>query len=571
MNKRQKELAKNTAKLSLNLVKRVVKSNRYTLRAMRLAKRAVFPGWNQIYIHYHLYKYYPSIAEYWHQQQDYVEFKLQPLISIVMPTFNTPVEYLKECIESVQMQSYPNWELCIADDASTSKDVVVTIKRLMEEDERIKLIERAQNGHISAATNSAIEIATGEFIALLDHDDLLWPNALYETVKAINASPEVDLVYSDEDKVDEDGEDHSYPTLKPAWSPEFLESCNYITHFACIRANVLKDVGGFRVGYEGAQDWDLFIRITEKTNKIKHVPKILYSWRIHKNSTAQDTDSKPYVYEAQRRLLEDHIMRLGLTGRVTPGIITQHSAIQYGVINQPEVVIFIYGEPRDAQRAVRSIKNKTTYPNYRIQVLPAGKLADVVNKAAEQVQAQFLILLKTDIRIQTANWIEQLLGDAQRKGVGAVGPKIVSKGRFIRSAGYGIGMQGAYANLLDDMESDETHYLRGLYGQSRRNVAAVSGSCLLVSLEAFKKVRGISGGKSGYEDVDLCLKLLDCGYRNIYNPHAQVIDLSKQLPPNKALTREARKQFRSSWRKYIDNDPYLNPNFRRDNSALEIR
>jgi glycosyltransferase involved in cell wall biosynthesis len=210
-----------------------------------------------------LNSFFPTIHDYYRQQHD-ATLQEGPLISILLPTYNTPEAYLRECIESIIIQSYPRWELCIADDNSKDKQVVRIIKEYQEQDDRIKLIERPVNGHISEATNSALTLASGEFVGLMDHDDTLWPNALYEIVCVIHENKTVDFIYSDEDKIDSTGKLHSYPFLKPDFSPEFLESCNYITHFSCIRRTVMESAGGFRKGYEGAQDWDLFIRITEK-------------------------------------------------------------------------------------------------------------------------------------------------------------------------------------------------------------------------------------------------------------------------------------------------------------------
>lgn len=584
-------------KKGLIVSKKNLSKNKTARRAGTRIRNVLFaPNPTQIY---NYSRYAPTIAEYQKQLSVWENYNSKPLISIVVPTYNTPVQYLRECIESVLIQSYPNWELCISDDASPNQDVLKTIKEFMSGDKRIKLVERKTNGHISEATNSAIEVAQGQYIALLDHDDVLWPNALFEIAKAINENPDVDLIYTDEDKIDEDNDIHSYPFFKPDWSPEFLESCNYITHFSCIRKTVIDEIGGLRRGYEGAQDWDLLVRITEKTSNIIHIPKILYSWRIHENSTAMDTDTKPYVYEAQRRLLLDHIDRIGEKAVVNQGIIKQHSNIEYSVNGSPKISVIIGGgKSQTFKKSIKSVVMKQFYPPTEILLVPYSKkelsycrviaktnsnciiidpqgrgAAGSFNQAAKQATGSYLVFLDASLVVTTPNWLELLVGDAQRSGVGVVGGKVVNrmKDRFMRAA-CATGIYGLYAPLLEGMPVEDIHYIRGLYGQSRRNVSVLNGY-FMVNRRAFEDVHGFSENLDDMFDADFCLKLLELGYRHIYNPMVQASDLTNKTAgeANDSRNKEAEKRFQKRWERSIDYDPYFNPSFSRTNAQLEIK
>ncbi|GAC1495046.1 MAG: hypothetical protein NVS1B13_25400 [Flavisolibacter sp.] len=507
-----------------------------------------------------------------------------------MPTYNTPDKFLRECLDSVLIQSYEKWELCIADDCSTSKTVVNTIQEYISKDERIKLFKRKTNGHISLATNSAIDIAQGEFIALLDHDDLLWPNALYEVVRAINKNPKVDLIYSDEDKVDESGINHTYPFFKPEWSPEFLESCNYITHFSCARRELITQIGSFRKGYEGAQDWDLFIRLGEKTNNIIHIPKILYSWRIHQDSTAHDTDNKPYVYKSQRNLLKDHIKRINHPGTVRQGIIKQHSTIDFDINGNPLVSVILLGYTSlSINKALEALIESTGYDNFEIIILSWLNLkidktgvktfklgkniiseAEAYNIGIKNAQGTFILITNDNLRSISKGWLKLMLGDAQRPNIGVVGVKSIDISKqIIRHAGIAIGIQGLFVNLLDGVRNDDNHYTRGLYSKSRRNISAVSGLCMMFKRSKYDEVNGFNKKIGQLYDVDFCLNVLESGSRNIYSPNIEVIDTtdrSKIKPDNASIN-----YFKKRWNKYINLDPYYNPNFTIENSRMEPR
>jgi len=546
-------------------LKRLIKKNKLAYKAARKVKHTVFPGSATNLEIYDFQKYYPSTEELKDQRASYKNFKLQPKISIVMPTYNTNDRFLRECIDSVLDQSYPNWELCIADDASPQKSVVATIKQYAGRDSRIRLVERKQNGHISLASNSAIEIATGEYLALLDHDDFLWPNALYEIVKAINSQPDVDFIYCDEDKIDEASKIHSYPFFKPDWSPEFLESCNYITHFSCIRKAVVDKVGGFRKGYEGAQDWDLFIRVTEVTERIYHTPKVLYSWRVHESSTAQDTDAKPYVYEAQKKLLEDHVKRTGAKGDVHPGLIWQHSIIEFEVEGAPSVQVVIYGSEATDETANKLVKNSGYSKNVTIKIVKALK-SRTFEEIIKSSNDDYYVLLPADTIKLSDKWLYKLLADCQRDGVGVVGGRLLSAdSKTLYSAGIGVGLGQYYLPLLNGESTEDNHYMRALHGKSRRDVSAVYPP-LMVSGKALAKVRA-GELKEAYFSVDLCLSVISSGFRCVYSPY---IAATPAKSSHARLSKREASSFKSKWSQYVNNDPYVNPNYVKSNGKLEV-
>lgn len=579
-----KKTAKSVAKRTLHGTKKAVIKVPVLRHAAVRAKAVLFPGLsdqNREIYHYH--NYYPSIEDYVRQQKKSTGFAIQPLISIVVPTYNTPDKYLRECLDSVLLQSYPKWELCIADDNSPDETVVETLKEYAQKDERIKYVKRKTNGHISEASNSAIELATGDFIGLLDHDDVLWPNALYEIVSALNANPKADLIYTDEDKINSAGDTHSYPFLKPDWSPEFLESCNYITHFTCIRTSLIKEIGGFRKGTEGAQDWDLFIRVGEKTSNIIHIPKIVYSWRIHEASTAANTDAKPYVYEAQAKLLTDYLKRTGRKGDIETGIITQHRTIKYAIGGKDMLSVVVTSTRVDAtKRLLHSMSSNEAGAPIEIIVLSQGEL-DATYKAQlqaispetksvfivqepgqgtyetalQEASGNYLLFVSDQVEITSPKWAKISIGDAQLAGVGLVGPVLLDPSKqIIVSAGVGLGYgpDGAL-DMLRGTPFEDPHYTRGLYAKSRRNVSAVNDAVYAVSKAVLQK--SIDQYGQAENAIELSTHLLKEGYRQVYTPYIQAIVYGELPHP----------QFENLEHK----DIYLNPNFNRHNQRMEVR
>lgn len=555
---------------------------------------------------------YPDAIEILRQRNIAKEFKTKPLISIIIPLYDTPEELLHECIQSVLSQTYENWELCLVDDASTQKHVARIIKEYASEDERIHTKIRRTNGHISVASNDALSMAKGDFIALLDHDDMLWPNALFEVALRINDNDKVDFIYSDEEKITVDRHDHKYPFFKPDWNPEFLESVNYITHFAVIRTDLVKKLGGFRDECKGAQDWDLFLRVSEITEKIVHIPTVLYSWRITDNSTAKDTKTKPYVRDAQRKALEDHFIRTGKNVELRSGVIEDYWFANYRINGNPQVSIVIPSKNQYdvIKRCIDSIYAKSTYSNFEVILVDTGSddkkllrwyaglvkeknnlriiqwpekpfsYSRACNEGAKHAKGEYLVMLNNDTEVITNNWIELLLGDAQREEIGAVGCKLYYPGKFlIQHAGVNIGICGIAANSLAMVSDNALTSLQHLYANTRHAMSAVTAACLMISKDKFDSVGGFDESlRITYNDVDLCLRLNKRGLRNIYTPHVQLVhheSISVGRPEDRKKRDsteiiKATELFQKRWKKYIKDDPHFNKNFSRDTASLEI-
>lgn len=543
------------------------------------------------------------------QMKETVEaLTLTPTISVIMPVYNPPETFLKEAIESVINQVYPYWELCIADDCSTQGYIKPILEHYAAKDARIKVVFRQENGHISAASNSAIAIATGEFIALLDHDDLLTPDALYQVVLTINQHPDADMIYSDEGKIDENNQLKG-PYFKPEWSPDSFLSRMYTCHLGVYRRSLIEKIGGFRVGYEGSQDYDLVLRFTEQTDKIYHIPKILYHWRIHLASAASSAEAKPYAYEAAKKALTDAIHRRGEPGIVTDvPIYLGHYIIRYQITEYKLVSIIIptrnMGETLD--QCLTSIFTQNTYPNYEVIVIDNGsteeKLAEVIaqwqekeptrfkcypldipfnfsainNYAVKQAQGDYLLFLNNDTEVITPDWIEAMVEQAQRSSIGAVGGLLLYPDDTIQHAGIILGLGGIGSH-------SHKHFPRttpGSFGHviSIGNVSAVTGACLMCRRELFEMVGGFDEELSvAYNDVDLCLKMVAKGYRNVYLPHAVLYHHESKsrgyedTPEKQARWQKEAQLLYSRWQKFIDNDPCYSPHLTRDREDYTIR
>jgi glycosyltransferase involved in cell wall biosynthesis/SAM-dependent methyltransferase len=524
----------------------------------------------------------------------------QPLISIIMPTFNTPGPYLRAAIDSVQAQIYSNWELCIADDASTAPQVRSILQAYAAQDTRIKVTFRSENGHISQCSNTALELATGEFVALLDHDDLLPPEALYEVVLLLNKHREADMVYSDEDKIDDDGK-RSNPYFKPDWCPDTFLSRMYTCHFGVYRRSIVEAIGGFRVGYEGSQDYDLVLRFTEKTDRIFHIPKILYHWRIHPQSAASSSEAKPYAYTAGGKAIQDALDRRGEPGQVLdipnqPG----HYLVRYQIKEYKPTSIIIptknLGEY--LHRCLQSIFAKTTYPNYEVIVIDNGSteastqeviaqwlnqepdrfkcypldipfnFSKINNYAVQKASGDFLLFLNNDTEVITPDWLEGMVEQAQRPSIGAVGVKLLYPDHKIQHAGVVMGLEYGSAHIYRHQPADATGYFGQLL--SVNNFSAVTGACLMCRREVFEAVQGFNETLAvGHNDIDLCLKMLKAGFRNVLLPHVMLYHYESKsrgldiTPEAKARFFQEVNYMQTQWRSLLDQDPCYNPNLTR--------
>lgn len=540
----------------------------------------------------------------------------RPLISVVVPTYNTDHQFLRDCLDSVIAQVYENWELCIVDDASPDSRVRDIVKEYAANEPRIKYKFLKDNQHIASATNQAVKLAEGEFVALFDHDDLLWPNALIEIAKALNKDKTIDFLYTDEDKITEDRFEHLGPFFKPDYNPDFLHSVNYVTHFSVIRKSLYEKIGGERAEYNGAQDWDLILRIFRETKNIHHIPKVVYSWRIHSDSTAMSTDAKPYVIEAQRKALKDDLDAKGYRDAIIERDIKHRGywKVSYPLKNSPLVSIVIpsKNQYKILKRCIDSIYEKSTYTNFEIVLVDTGSddpkvlgwykklqaahnnfvlvdwpekpfsYARSCNEGARVAKGDILIMLNNDTEVITPDWIEQLAGDAQRKEIGAVGPLLFFPGadKYIQHAGVGVGLGGVAANSFSMMTLEQPMtQTQHLMLNTKHNMTVVTGACLAIRKEVFESIGGFDEEfRITYNDVDLCLKLHEKGYQNLYTPHVQLVhheSISLGTPEEAAKrdTAEFKKaagQFKGRWQKYIDHDPNLNPNLSKDNAFYDI-
>jgi len=481
-------------------------------------------------------------------------WEFQPLMSVLVPVYNTEEKWLRRCIESVQAQAYPNWELCIADDASPAPHVARILNEYAAKDGRIRLVRRPRNGHISATSNSALALASGEYVALLDHDDELHPLALFEVVKYLQSHRSWKLIYSDEDKIDQDGRRYD-PYMKPDWNYDLLLSQNCISHLGIYQRQLLLDVGGFREGYEGSQDWDLALRCIERLapTNIGHIPRVLYHWRAIPGSTAMAVDEKSYARKAGMKAIGEHLERIKVKAKLQeivgrPG----NFRVSYALPTQaPKISLII--PTRDGlkllERCVNSILALTTYDNYEIIIVdnqsqdPATLqyLRDVVvnpkvkviaydqpfnysalnNYAVRQTQGELVGLVNNDIEVISPDWLQEMAGHAMRPEIGAVGAMLYYPNDTIQHAGVVLGVHGVAAHAYCGKP-------RGYPGQMGRaaltqNMSAVTAACLLIRREVFEEVNGLDESlQVAFNDIDFCLRVKQRGYRNLWTPFAEL-------------------------------------------------
>lgn len=547
----------------------------------------------------------PTFEELEEQKKE--KFKIEPKISLVVPMYNTPVKYFKELVESLINQTYENWELCLADGSVEKNE---QLQEVINKDNRIKYKFLNENKGISGNTNSAIQMATGDYIALLDHDDLIPVFCLYELVKTINKNPEVEFIYTDEDKISGDDNKRYDPHFKPNFSIDTLRSNNYITHLAVFKKELMNKLEGFRDEYNGAQDFDIILRMAENTNKIVHIPKILYHWRVHQDSTAMISAAKPYAYEAGKKAVEDHLKRQGLKAIVThSGDMHGVYQVEYEVEGNPKVSILIPNKDsvKLLKNCINSILNLTTYQNYEIIVIENNSekketfkyykqlekiekvkiinypekgfnYSKIVNYGVKNCDGDFTVQLNSDTKLLTPNWLEKFIGFAQRKDIGAVGARLYYKDKSIQHAGISIGICGLAANLFVNTPKGVHAYL----GRecTTRNVSAVTGACLFSRKSVYEEVGYMDEEKFAvaFNDVDFCLKLREKGYLIVYNPYIEFMHYESKTrgyevtPEKKARFEKESNNFKNKWKEQLkETDPYSNINFSNNNANCTIR
>ena len=524
--------------------------------------------------------------------------KYQPLISIVMPVYNVEEKWLRAAIESLLLQSYKNWELCIADDNSSATHIKPVLNEYSAQDSRIKIVFRRNNGHISAASNSALEIATGDYVALLDNDDELAPNALLYVAAEILNDENAGLIYSDEDKIDENNRRFD-PAFKPDWSSDLFYSLNYINHLSVFRRDILTKIGGFDESVNGSQDYDLILRFIEQIDEsqIKHIPRILYHWRAIQSSVALDSNSKTYAHEAARNALRGHFKRKGISAEITQGFENYHK-INYELPNPaPKVSIIIETDKLDAalENNLNFLINKTVYESYEIVIgsnlptfeslenkietidaqnkikifpLKDNSRATRLNELASKTGGEILIFLEAGTIPLNENWLHELVSQTQRNEIGAVSGKILCRDETVRFAGYVLGINDVCGRAHHRFPRDAWGNFARL--QVVSNFSAVSIECLAVKREDFNALNGFDEKKLPEHlfDVDFCLRLQAKGKLNLLTPYAELKLISDFK--EKKISESEKKVFLEHWRELIENDSFYNSNLTRRNESFQV-
>jgi GT2 family glycosyltransferase len=534
-------------------------------------------------------------------------FPYRPLISVLLPVYNTEEVWLRRCLDSVMAQLYPHWELCIADDGSTSTHIRRVLEEYRDRDRRIRVVFREVNGHISAASNSALSLATGEYVALLDHDDELTPDALYEIASLINRRPKTDMIYSDEDKIDEKGRRHS-PFFKPDWSPDTILSLMYTCHLGAYRTELVRRIAGFREGFEGSQDYDLVLRLTELTDKICHIPKVLYHWRSIPASSAALFQAKDYAQDAALLAIREALQRRGEAALVEPiAGLSGRYRVRYLLRGRPKVSIVIPTRDLAAllEPCLTSIFEKTAYDHFeviivdndsreaetrdlfrrwrerkpsrfRVESLPIPfNFSALINEGVRVAAGDVVLLLNNDIEVVSGDWLSEMAAQAMRPRVGAVGVKLLYPDDSVQHAGVVLGVGGIAGHSHKYFTNDRPGYYDRL--RITVNCAAVTGACLMVMKAKFLEAGGFDEALPvAFNDVDFCIRLLKAGYYNLCLSHVTIYHHESQTRgPEDTVDKQIRFRgeidlMKSRWGKLLENDPFYSPHLTRDREDSSI-
>ena len=527
------------------------------------------------------------------------KFDFQPMISIVVPAYKTPEKYLRRLVECVKEQTYPNWQLCISDGSGADSPIRKLLQELAAQDERIKVVFSEKPLQISENTNQALAMAQGDFIAFADHDDELTPNALFSCVKALNEHPGIRVLYSDEDKMSMDGHKFFQPHFKPDYNPDLLCTVNYICHLFVVKRELLDQVGMLRSAYDGAQDYDFVFRCVEavKDQEIYHIPKILYHWRCHEDSTAENPESKGYAFEAGKRAIEAHYERIGISAQVFPGEFPGLYRTRFLRDRDPLISIIVPNKDHidDLKRCMNAIDSKSTYKNYEYVIVennstdpatfqyykdlekenPKARVvywdgpfnfSAINNFGAKYARGEYFLLLNNDTEIINPDCLEELLGYCMRSDVGGVGARLYYEDDTIQHAGVVIGFGGIAGHCFVMQPRGTTGYCHRII--CAQDYSAVTAACMMVKKEAFEKVGGLSEDLAvAFNDIDFCLKLRKAGYLIVYNPYAELYHYESKsrgledTPEKVARFNREMAVFEKKWPEILrDGDPYYNPN-----------
>ena len=526
-------------------------------------------------------------------------------ISVLVPAYRTPEVFLRQMIESVLNQTYPHLELCIADGSGENISVEKVVKEYQAKDQRVCYQRLEKNEGIAGNTNAAIRMATGDYLALFDHDDLLAPNALFEVASTIEKD-KADVVYTDEDKVTSDLKEHFQPHFKPDFNPDLLCSNNYICHLFVVKRSLALKLGGQDPAYDGAQDYDFIFRCTEEAEKIVHIAKILYHWRVHQASTADNPTSKMYAFDAGKRAIEAHLQRIGAKAEVSHTKDLGFYRVKYQVQGNPKVSIVIPNkdEKETLKKCLESIWQKTTYSNYEIilvennsttreirdyyQELDGKNGVRVVywdkefnysainNFGISYAKGEYILCLNNDITVISPEWMEELLANCQRPEVGIVGARLYYPDNTIQHAGIVLGMGGCAGSLFVGLARSRGGYLHKAALQ--QDLSAVTAACFMVKKEAFEKVGGFEEKLAvAFNDVDFCLKVRHAGYLVVYDPYAELYHHESKTrgyentEAKKRRFQEEIEYMRCHWMPDILRDPYYNENLSLKASDYSLR
>ena len=549
---------------------------------------------------------WPTAEERARQQRE--SFPMDITFSILVPLYNTPEKYLRQMIQSVLDQTYSKWELCLADGSDAEHSAVGEIcQTYAGADARVRYCRLKENLGISGNTNACIDMATGNYIALFDHDDMLHPSALYENMKAICAK-KADFVFSDESIFHEEPSDAYYSHFKSDYAPDTLRSYNYICHLTVFKRSLLDEIGGgFRKQFDGSQDYDMVLRLTEKAKHIVHIPRVLYYWRSHSSSVASGVGAKPYTINAGKAALAEHLERVGLKGTVQDSLLPSTYKIQYEIDGTPLVSIVIpnMDHADDLKKCIDSISEKSTWKNWEIIIVENNsKNADtfeyyrtldncpkirlvtweggfnfsaICNRGAQAAKGDYILLLNNDIEVITQDWMEQMLMFAQRSDVGAVGPMLYYPDNTIQHAGLIVGIGGSAGHSHKGLKRGEYGYLMRL--TLAQDLSGVTGACCLVPRRVWEQVGGLDEGFAvAFNDVDLCLRIRKAGYLIVWTPYAELYHYESKsrgyedTPEKKKRFEGERNRLRERWGNVIDaGDPYYNPNLTLDREDFSFR
>ncbi len=548
----------------------------------------------------------PSTEDLARQRQEKMEWC--PLISIVVPLYRTPLRYLSQLIASVRDQTYTNWELCLSDGSGEDSTLEDFLRKLEKKDRRIKVVWNHKQLRISQNTNAALRAATGEYVAFADHDDMLTPDALYECVKALRESPGTELAYSDEDKVSMNGRRYFEPHFKPDYDPDLLRSMNYFCHLVVVKKTLLERVGPLDEAFDGAQDYDFVLRCVEHTDRIAHIPKVLYHWRAHGKSTAEDPESKRYAFEAGRRAVQAHYDRMGIPAKVSMGRYPGLYRTRYAWKEQPLVSILIPNKDhvQDLDKCIRSIEEQSSYRNYEYVILENNSelpetfeyyrnleaenkkarvarweggfhFAAINNFGAGLAKGEYLLLLNNDTEMIGPDCIRELLGYCMREDVGVVGARLYYGDDTIQHAGVVLGFGGIAGHAFLGFGRGENGYFSRII--CAQDYSAVTAACMMTKASVYRQVGGMTEDLAvAFNDIDYCMKVRKAGKLVVYNPYAELYHYeSKSRGPEDSPQKQERyyremEYFVKKWKAELDaGDPYYNPNLTLSKADFSLR